>query len=549
MSGAAGPWLGQNWRSSLTAEQSAALGQRLFRALRRTPSHHLKTGPMDQQSRPRHFKLCLAGLLITSAMAALDSFIVNPALPQIMGEFGALTQLSWVITAFMLASTVSMPLYGKFSDMYGRRNLLVIAVIVFLIGSALCGLAQSLTQLIGFRAIQGLGAGGVGVLGMTALGDLVSPRDRPRYQGLFTATFALSNIAGPVVGGAITQWFGWRWIFYINLPIGIIALGIILYAFPRHTAERKSHKIDVMGMALLLSGTVSFLLVLSRVEAGGSLLAASFIGMAVLAVASFAALYRVEQRAAEPILAVQLLGNRVFSRTVLCSSLIGLAYFGSSVYLPLFFQLVGGMNVVESGLMLLPHLLASTAMSLGYGQIVARTGRYKPPILAGMALVSTALFGLVVTTHFELGYVAWIFCLMCMGTGGGLCMPNLTVAMQNSIPNRQLGLGTSTLQFCNQLAAVAGVAIAGLLLASLFRSGARRYVPEGLMDDMLKSGVQLLNTLPPGQKAQVVHVYEQAFIWIFLISAGLAVIAALVATRIPVLELRRTRDDAEPALT
>lgn len=503
---------------------------------------------METEARPRHFKLCLAGLLVTSAMAALDSFIVNPALPQIMGEFDALTQLSWVITAFMLASTVSMPLYGKFSDIYGRRKLFILAVVIFLVGSALCGAAQSLTQLIVFRAVQGLGAGGVGVLGMTALGDLVSPRDRPRYQGLFTATFALSNIAGPVVGGAVTEWFGWRWVFYINLPIGIIALAIIYYAFPRHMSERKSHKIDFMGVALLLSGTVSFLMVLSRMESGGSLMGGSFFGLLILCVASFYALFKAEKRAQEPILAVHLLENRVYSRTVLSSTMIGLAYFGSSVYLPLFFQLVGGMSTAESGLMLLPHLIMSTAMSLGYGQVVAHTGRYKPPILVGMALVATALFGLAVTTTFEMGTTAWICCLLCMGSGGGLCMPNLTVAMQNSIQNRHLGVGTSTMQFCNQLAAVAGVGIAGLLLASFFRSGAEKYVPPELMEDMLTSGVQLLQRLPGAEKLQVIHVYEQSFVYIFVLSGCLGVLAALVATRIPVLELRTTRDDVEPAI-
>ncbi len=491
----------------------------------------------------RQFWLALVGLLTVSIMGALDNFIVNPALPKIVGEFGALSQLSWVITAFLLASTVSMPLYGKFSDIYGRRRLFTIAVLVFLAGSALCGMATSMTQLIIFRAIQGLGAGGAGVLAMTTMGDLVSPRERPRYQGLFTGSYALANIAGPVVGGAVTEWFGWRWVFYINLPIGAVALIMLWATLPKRTAPARQHKIDYMGVALMLVGTVSFLSALGIIEAGGSLLTATFIGVLALSLGSFFALVRTEKRAEEPILAVHLLGNKVFARTVLASTMIGLAYFGSSVYLPLFFQLVGGMSVAESGLMLLPHLIASTAMSIGFGQVVAHTGRYKPPIIAGMSCVCLALFGLAVATYLELGQIAWICCLVTMGTGGGLAMPNLTVAVQNAIPRRHLGVGTSTLQFCNQIAAVAGVAISGLLLTRFMRNGAERFLPEELASDMLTSGVQLLERLSPDQQQQVVVVYEQAFVNTFLISAALAFLAAVLATRIPGLDLRNSLDE------
>ena len=490
---------------------------------------------------PRRFALCLAGILLCSAMAALDNFIVNPALPQIMAEFGALSALSWVITAFMLASTVAMPLYGKFSDLYGRRRLFVIAIAIFSLGSALCGAAQDLLQLIVFRAVQGLGAGGLGVLGLTALGDLVSPRDRPRYQGLFTATFAISNIAGPVVGGAVTQWFGWRWIFYINLPIALLALAAILIGLPTSTAPRGAHRIDFLGVALLLCGTVSFLLLLARIEAGEGLLGGGVATLAILSLASFTALYRTELRAAEPILAVDLLDNPVFRYTVLSSAMIGLAFFGSSMLLPLFFQLVGGMSVVESGLMLLPHLLASTAMSVGYGQVVARTGRYRPPILWGMALVGLALLGLAVSTWLELGRAAWVCCLLCMGSGGGLCMPNLTVSLQNAIGARQMGVGTSTLQFCNQIAAVAGVAIAGLLFSAFYRSGIAALGPDAALAESASTGPQLPASLPPALRGELLGIYEGSFAGIYLISACLALLAALLARRIPALELRRDR--------
>ncbi|GLK44209.1 MULTISPECIES: MDR family MFS transporter [Novosphingobium] len=489
-----------------------------------------------QTTRAR-FWLALSGLLLTAALAALDNFIVNPALPHIVSEFGALSRLSWVMTAFMLASTVTMPLYGKFSDIHGRRPLFTLAILVFLGGSALCGAAQSMTQLIVFRAIQGMGAGGASVLALTTLGDLVTPRERPRYQGLFNATYTLSSIAGPVVGGAVTEWLGWRWVFYINLPVGAAALAMVWLTLPPNLAPRKGHAIDFAGVTLLVCGTVAFLLFLGMLDGSAASTPLAMAGTGVLCVLAFAALYRQEKRAAEPVLAVHLLENTVFRRTVVASTMIGLAFFGSSVFLPLFFQTVGGHSTASSGLMILPHLIAGTTMSLLGGQVVSRTGRYKAPIVGGMVLLAIGFFGIATVTAMGLGDSAWICCLLLMGSGGGLCMPNLTVAVQNCVPRAELGTGTSTLQFCNQLAAVAAVAGSGLLLTHHLRDYARTALPAPLAERVLREGVALIEALPPALHDAVVAIYAHAFIVTFVTSGMLTCLAVGVALRIPEIRL------------
>ncbi len=491
----------------------------------------------------------LTGLMTAVALSALDGFIVNPALPRIVGEFGGLAHLSWVMTGFLLASTITMPLYGKFSDLYGRRPLFTLSIAIFLLGSALCGGAQSMTQLILFRAVQGIGAGGAVVLSMTCMGDLVSPRERPRYQGLFNAVFTVCSIAGPVVGGLVTSALGWRWVFYINLPVGLIALAMIWSTLPGHVGEKKSHKIDYAGVLLLIVGSVSFLLLLQKAERLEQLMTLQALLLAVLAVGAFGLLLPQERRASEPILAVHLLRNKVFANTLVASAAIGLGFFGSSVFLPLYFQMVGGHTPAESGLLLLPQLLSGTAMSLLGGQYVSRTGKYKGFILTGMTLVSAAFFGFALVAHFGLGDEAAIACLMMMGAGGGMCMPNMTVALQNSIEPRDLGVGTSTMQFCNQLAAVAGVAISGLLLAQRARSYALGKLPEDIVDQLLRDGIRLVERLSGADKLAVVDIYRHAFTMNFLTSGLVSATAIYFATRIPVLALRGgSKDEAAKSI-
>lgn len=480
----------------------------------------------------------LTGLITVTALSAMDNFIVNPALPRIVSEFGGLAHLPWVLTAFMLTSTISMPLYGKFSDIYGRRALFTVSIVVFVLGSALCGSARSMLGLILFRGLQGAGAGGAVVLAMTSLGDIVSPRDRPRYQGLFNATFALSSIAGPVIGGLVTSALGWRWVFYINLPLGLLALFLIWISMPGRLGEQKMHRIDYGGVALLIVGTVSFLTLVQRAEHVELLFSAPSAALAMMTLVAFVVLIPHERRAAEPILAVHLLSNAVFVRTLIASAAIGCGFFGSTVFFPLYFQMVGGHSPAESGLLLLPQLLSGTTMSILGGQIVARTGRYKAFIIVGMLLVALAFLFLAAIAWAGPNDILTMACLALMGAGGGLCMPNMTVALQNAIPPRDLGVGTSSMQFCNQLAAVAGVALSGLLLSQRARSFASEHLSGPVVEHVLSGGTQLLGHFTAAERDVIVATYRHAFAGTFLTSAVVCFIAFLFAARIPVLALR-----------
>lgn len=482
--------------------------------------------------------LSLTGLMTATALSALDNFIVNPALPRIVSEFGGLAHLPWVLTAFMLTSTISMPLYGKFSDIYGRRALFTVSILIFVLGSALCGSAQSMLGLILFRGLQGAGAGGAVVLAMTCLGDLVSPRERPRYQGLFNATFAMASIAGPVVGGIVTSALGWRWVFYINLPLGLLALALIWISIPGRLGERKTHRIDYAGVALLIVGTVSFLMLVQRAEHVGLLVSPASAALALITVAAFGLLIPHERRAAEPILAVHLLGNGIFVRTVVASACIGLGFFGSTVFFPLYFQMVGGHSPAESGLLLLPQLLSGTAMSIIGGQFVSRTGKYKAFIIVGMLLVAIAFLLLAAIAWTGPNDLMTMGCLALMGAGGGLCMPNMTVALQNAIEPRDLGVGTSSMQFCNQLAAVAGVALSGLLLNQRARAYADEHLSSSAVNHVLNGGTQLLGHISAIDHAAIVATYRHAFAGTFLTSAAVCFVAFLFAVRIPVMALR-----------
>ncbi|HWU03093.1 MAG TPA: MDR family MFS transporter [Novosphingobium sp.] len=502
--------------------------------------------------------LSLAGLMATVALGALDNFIVNPALPRIVGEFGGMASLSWVLTIFMLTSTITMPLYGKFSDVYGRRPLFVLSIVLFLAGSMLCGLATSMSGLVLFRAVQGLGAGGTMVLAMTVMGDIVSPRDRPRYQGLFNATMTISSIAGPVVGGIVTSALGWRWVFFINLPIGLVALAMIWGSLPRNLGERRAHSIDYAGVAWLVVVTVCFLSLVQRAEHPETLFTLPTLALLAGMVAALVLLVRQERRAAEPILAVHLLGNRVYRQCLLVGGVIGLGYFGSTVYFPLYFQMVGGRSPAQSGFMLLPQLLVNMVTSITVGQLVWRSGRYKPFLVAGIFMVGGAFVAMSAVTAAGLPDVAALACLALLGCGGGMSMPNLAVAMQNAIPREHLGAGTSTLQFCNQLAAMAGVAVSGIVLVQGVRGWAGGVLPPGIITRLLSEGVRLLAHLDPVLHAAIVLIYRHAFTLTFAVSGVLCLISAVMAIGVPGVSLHALRPageapvpdaaDAEPAV-
>jgi EmrB/QacA subfamily drug resistance transporter len=412
----------------------------------------------------RAFRLSFAGLLTTMALASLDQNIVATALPRIVGELGGLAHLAWVITAFMLTSTATAPIYGKLSDMHGRRPMFVIAIVVFMIGSALCGLARSMTGLIVFRGLQGLGAGGLIVLAQTAIADLVSPRQRGRYQGLITGVFALCSVTGPVLGGVITDALSWRWIFYVNLPVGAVALTLILAAFPRLDRRPVVHRIDYAGAVLLTLMTAALLLLLSWGGAVAPWLSPQIAGLALGAGVLLALLLARERVAAEPILPLPLFRNRVFAVAVAVVAITATALFGTFVFLPTFFQLVQGESPSRAGLLTTPMMGGLIIASVLGGRLVSARGRYKGLSLTGLGLAIGGLAAIATAARASAPLPVIEAALMVTGAGIGLVMPNLTVAIQNAVAPEMLGVATSGVSFFRSLGGALGVALSGSLL-------------------------------------------------------------------------------------
>ncbi len=487
------------------------------------------------------FRLSFAGLLTTMALASLDQNIVSTALPRIVSDLGGLAHLAWVITAFMLSSTATAPLYGKLSDMHGRRPLFVVAILVFTAGSALCGLARSMTALILFRGLQGLGAGGLMVLAQTTIADLVSPRQRGRYQGLITGVFALCSVTGPVLGGVITDALSWRWIFYVNLPVGAIALSLILGGLPRRVRAPIAHRIDYAGAALLTAMTAAVLLLLSWGGTVAPWLSPAITGLAFGAVALFALLLARERVAAEPILPLALFKNPVFAIAVAVVAINATALFGAFVFLPTFFQLVQGESPSRAGLLTTPMMGGLIVASVLGGRLVSARGRYKGLSVLGLGLAVTGLVAIAAAAHEAAPLPAIEAALVITGAGLGLVMPNLTVAIQNAVAPETLGVATSAVSFFRSLGGAFGVALSGSLLtgrvnASLSAAGgaaaaARRAVAGGA------GGVA---SLPPALHGLVAAAYRQAVATTFATGAVIAGFGLVLLLLLPERPLRDT---------
>src|SRR3984893_4985816 len=414
----------------------------------------------------RAFRLSLAGLLTTMALASLDQNIVSTALPRIVGELGGLAHLPWVITAFMLTATATAPVYGKLSDMHGRRPLFVVAITVFIAGSALCGLPALMTGLILFRGLQGLGAGGLMVLAQTAIADLVPPRQRGRYQGLFSGVSALCSVTGPVLGGVIADALSWRRIFYVTLPVGMVALSLILIGLPRTERPRVVHRIDYPGAVLLTLMTAALLLLLSWGGPGAAWSSPTIVGLGLGAAALFVLLLARERVAAEPILPLPLFRNRVFAVAITVVAITATALFGAFVFLPTFFQLVQGKSPSDAGLLTAPLMAGLIVASVIGGRLVSALGRYKRLSMLGLGLAVAGLAAIARAARAAAPLPAIEAALVVTGAGLGLVMPNLTVAIQNAVPPGMLGVATSAVSFFRSLGGAFGVALSGSLLTS-----------------------------------------------------------------------------------
>ncbi len=412
----------------------------------------------------RQILVVMAGLMAGMFLGALDQSIVATALPTITSELGGLDKLSWVVTAYMVTATAVTPLWGKISDLYGRRLIFQAAIVLFLIGSLLSGLSQNITELIVFRAVQGVGGGGLFALAMATMGDVVPPRERGKYGGYFGAVFGTSSVLGPVLGGFFADGPGWRWIFYINLPIGIVALVITSVALRIHHVRRQ-HKIDYAGATSIVAAVTSFLLYTSW--AGPDHGWGSSLGLALLgAGAVFSALFVVvEMRAAEPIIPMELFGNSIFRTSNIFGVIIGFAMFGVIVFMPVYLQVVGDMSPTMSGLAMLPMVVGIFSTSISSGILMSKTGRYKIFPVLGAATVATALYLLslldVNSPYWHTAIFMYVF-----GAGLGLTMQTIITAVQNSVDRKHMGSATSSVMFFRQMGGTFGAAVFGAILTS-----------------------------------------------------------------------------------
>ena len=482
---------------------------------------------------PREIRRAIAGILMALTMASLDGNIVGPALPRIASDLGGLSHLAWVVTAFAVASTASTPLYGKLSDQYGRRPAFFVSIGVFLVGSMLCGAARSMPELIGARALQGVGAGGLITLSQTAIADLVSPRERGRYQGMVPAVFAMCSVAGPLLGGVITDYLSWPWIFYINVPVGAAALAILATSL-RPQASRRSRGVDLPGFGLLIGGTCTGLLALSWGGVVYPWLSAPVLGLIAATIVLFGVLVPVERAAAEPALPPRLFRNAVFVRGVAAVSLSVMAMFGSLVFVPLFFQLVLGASATEAGLRLAPTMGGMIVGSVIGGRLVSRTGRYKKFPMIGLALCTFAYIGMGLAARSGGGANLFDAYLACLGVGLGLVMPNITTAIQNAVAVGDLGVATATQAFFRSLGGALGAAVAGTILSGTLKS----WLPASVAPGLVNLGLAQLRTLAPATRSELMSAYGHALSLTFGAAALCTSLAFLIVVFIPEIPLR-----------
>src|SRR3954452_572188 len=451
-----------------------------------------------------------AALMLGMLLAALDQTIVSTALPTIVGDLRGVSHLSWVVTSSLLASTISTPLYGKLGDMYGRKGWFQFAIVIFLVGSVLSGASQSMTELVLFRALQGLGAGGLMVGAQAIIGDLAPPRERGRYMGLIGSVFAFASVVGPLLGGFFVDTLSWRWVFYVNLPLGALALAVTATRLKLPPRERSQHRVDYVGAALLTGGATCLILLTTW---GGTQYpwgSSTIIGLGVAGVALLVLFILQERRAEEPIIPLSLFRSGPFSVVNGVAFLVGLAMFGALTFLPLFLQIVDGATPTGSGLLLLPLMAGLLAASIISGRLITRIGRYKVFPMLGTGVMTVGMYLLsrldVSTTRVESSLY-----MLVIGGGIGTVMPVLVLVAQNAAPPRDMGAATSTATFSRSIGGSVGVAVFGAVFANRLGTEIAKLVPSGALGHVeprsLLGSPSAIEGLPPAIR----HGLQQAF--------------------------------------
>ncbi|MFN2569504.1 MAG: MDR family MFS transporter [Candidatus Dormibacteria bacterium] len=476
-------------------------------------------GTTPAQLSHRQILTVMGALMMGMLLAVLDQTIVSTALPTIVGDLGGLNQLAWVVTAYLLASTISTPLYGKLGDLYGRKALFQFAISIFLVGSMLAGLSQSMVELIGFRALQGLGAGGLMVSAQAIIGDVVPPRERGRYQGMMGGVFALASIVGPLLGGFLTDSVSWRWIFYINVPLGAAALFVTatVLHLPRH---RAAHRVDWVGAALLAASTSSLILLTTWGGTQFAWLSPPILGLLAACVILLAVFIAVERNVAEPIIPPHLFRNGVFNICGAVGFAVGLSMFGAIVFLPLFLQLVDGASATSSGLNLLPLMVGLLAASIISGQVISRVGRYKIFPIMGMFLAALGL-SLLSTLDPHTSRLAISAYMVVLGAGMGMVMQVLVLAVQTAVEHRDLGVATSSATFLRSIGGSLGIAIFGAIFSNQLSTNLRARLPAsalsgGLDPRSLQGNPTVLQKLPSAIHSGLIQAVSDSLHVVFL---------------------------------
>jgi EmrB/QacA subfamily drug resistance transporter len=478
----------------------------------------------------RQIHTIFAGIMTGLALSALDGTIVNTALTTIVGDLGGLDAYTWIGTSYLLTTTAATPLFGKLSDLYGRRQMFQAAIVTFMIGSLACALAPSMSHLVMARALQGIGGGGLGAMAFVIIGDVVPPRERGRYVGFITSVFAVASVAGPLLGGFFVEHLSWRWIFLVNVPLGVVALVVTTSAL-RLPLARREHVIDWVGSASLVLAVSALVLGLSWSAGHYGWSHPATVGLLVAAAVLTGVFIWWERRAREPILPLRLFGNDTFRVSMPMMLAVGAVMFGSAAFLPLFLQGVTGVSPTASGLLLLPLMAGVTVAAIAAGRLTTRTGRYRLWPILGSALGAVGLLGLSFLDDSGRGLAVGLVAMTILGAGLGMIMPTSTLAVQNAVDWQDLGIATSMVTFFRSLGGVVGLAAFGAIMNARI---------DGRIDAALVQAPREIRDLPEDVRTTVLDVLADGITTVFKAAVPLMLIALVLACRIREIPLRET---------